>query len=224
MHGHLLFQKNWLNGTLFSQPIHKHVIAASVVVVALFTISYFRLPQKSGYMITIIPFVLILAGYYLNGKWFITLCCSLILSSFIFSVNLTDKLRGAEYSKLAMKLTVSGQEIFIDPISGPIFSDYSKRRQKERYVKSVFKIGSGLPEKAVVIAGWWYNEITVEDVREQENCILDERIPQFVPYINEKQMRGFIDQGYKIYYLPEQDIYNNQMFGMKVTDQLASPF
>ena len=215
-----LFRKRWLAGKLFKESLRKGVLGASMLVIILFIISYFRLPQKSGYMITIIPFVIILAGYFLNGKWFITLCLSLILSSFIFSVNLTDKLRGAEYSRFALKFKVSGQEIFFDPLSGPIFSDYSKRKQKMRYTCSVMEGAKQVNKKTVVIAGWWYNELNVR----MHEAGLEFPDVLFVSYIDLAAMERYIAEGYEIKYLPEQGLYNDLMFGMNATEKLAEEY
>ncbi len=197
----------------------KKIILSSIAVIILFVISYFRLPQKSGYMITVIPFVIILFGYYLNSKMFNFLCSCLILSSFFCSINLTDKLRGSTYSRLAVTFTISGQELFFDPISGPIFSDYSKREQKIKYTDEVIEMAGSISSKTVVIAGWWYNQILV-------GLFPDNSIHNviFESYIDEQKMIEYISKGYVIKYLPEQNVYNDQMFKMESTDKLATEF
>lgn len=197
----------------------KKIILSSIVVIILFVISYFRLPQKSGYMITVIPFVIILFGYYLNSKLFNFLCCSLILSSFFCSINLTDTHRGATYSRLAVVFNVSGQELFFDPVSGPIFSDYSKRKIKIKYTDEVIEMAASISSKTVVIAGWWYNQIMVGLFPDNNT-----RNVIFESYIDEQKMKDYISKGYAIKYLPEQNIYNDQMFKMKSTDKLAAEF
>ncbi|MGZ6539719.1 MAG: hypothetical protein ACXVEB_15195, partial [Bacteroidia bacterium] len=104
----LLNRKKQNSGALFQNGLDKKIIISSYIIVVLFIISYFRLPQKSGYMISILPFVILLFGYFLNSRMFKFLCISLIVSSFICSINLTDKLRGAAHSKYAITFTVSG--------------------------------------------------------------------------------------------------------------------
>ncbi|MFL5765407.1 MAG: glycosyltransferase family 39 protein [Bacteroidia bacterium] len=214
-----LFKKDWATGKLFSAAPVKGLLSACFLACLLFTISYFRLPQKSGYMITTIPFILILAGYFLNSKWFITLCFSLMISPFILGINLTDRQRGSEYSKYAMKFKVSGQEIFLDPFKGPLFSDYSKRKQKMKYTAEVISRAANIESKTVVIAGWWYNEIMME----RRFCAADSKI-RFVSYIDKEQISRLADEGYSITFLPEQDLYNDQMFGMNVTGRFAKPY
>lgn len=208
-------------GELFEGGLNKKIILSSILVVVLFVISYLRLPQKSGYMITVIPFVILLFGYYLNSKMFNLLCCALILSSFFCSINLTDKLRGSSYSRLAIVFNVSGQELFFDPVSGPIFSDYSKRLQKMKYTEEVIEEVNTINTKTVVIAGWWYNEIIVTMIPQSN---MQNGFVRFESYIDSEKMKEYIADGYAIKYLPEQNIYNDQMFKMNVTDKLASEF
>lgn len=214
-------RKKTVNGELFEGGLSKKIVLSSFVVIVLFIFSYFRLPQKSGYMITIIPFVILLFGYYLNSKLFNFLCSTLIISSFVFGINLTDKLRGASYSRLAMTFNVSGQELFLDPISGPIFSDYSKRLQKMKYTDEVIDMTSHINTKTVVISGWWYNEIMVTIISSNNT---KNSFVRFESYIDSEKMKKYIADGYVIKYLPEQNIYNDQMFKMDFTDKVATEF
>jgi len=214
----LINRNKLIKGGLFDGGLSQKIVVSSFVVIVLFVISYFRLPQKSGYMITVIPFVILLFGYYLNSKLFNFLCSALIISSFLFSINLTDKLRGASYSPLAITFNVSGQELFLDPISGPIFSDYSKRLQKMKYTDEVLNQVNSMSPNTVVIAGWWYNEIMVNLLPGHSARIV------FEPYINEEKMKDYISKGYSIKYLPEQNIYNDLMYKMDVTNKLSSEF
>ncbi len=206
------------SGELFTNGLDKKIIVASSVIIVLHCISYFRLPQKSGYMTPVIPFVILLFGYYLNSKIFKLVCLAFILSSFVCSINLTDKLRGAAYSKYAITFTVSGQELFFDPFSGPLFSDYSKRKQKMKYVAEIIEKSKNINSKTVIIAGWWYNEIMVEMINRQtnENVIYE-------GYIDKNKINKYLAEDYKIYYLPEQNIYNDQMYKMKYTNETTSP-
>jgi hypothetical protein len=204
-------------GTLFANGLDKKIIAASIVIIVLYTISYFRLPQKSGYMIAVLPFVIILLGYYLNGKNFIAICVAIVLSPFVCSINLTDKLRGAEYSDFAKVFTVAGQEIFFDPITGPLFSDYSKRKQKMKYTETVIEKINVLQQNTVVIAGWWYNEVMVELIEKNKNNFVI-----FESYIDAIKINKYLSEGYQLVYLPEQNKYNDLMYKMNITDNVST--
>lgn len=212
-------KKNQQLSKSFSNGLDKKIIYAAVVIIILYIISYFRLPQKSGYMIPIIPFVILLFGYYLNSKNFTRLCICFIISSFAFSINLTDKLRGADYSKYAFIFKLSGQEIFLDPFTGPIFSDYSKRKQKIKYTHQVLEKTAMIKSKTVIIAGWWRNEILVTLIPLPKN-----KYVEYVSYISEAEINDYLAEGYSIYYLPEQHIYNDQRYKMNITTAISQPF
>ena len=46
----------------------------------------------------------------------------------------------------------------------------------------------------------------------------------FEGYLDADRMKNYSDKGYKIYFLPEQSLYNNQLFKIHITDSLAQPF
>ncbi len=206
-------------GELFNNGLDKKIIIASIIVLILYSVSYLRLPQKSGYMIPVIPFVLILFGYYLSSKQFKILSALFIISPFVCSINLTDKLRGAEYSNHAIVFNVSGQEVFFDALSGALFSDYSKRKQKMKYTDEVIEKTKSIESKTVIISGWWYNEIMVTNIPNEKN-----KFVTFEPYIDDKKMNEYISNGYHLFYLPEQNIYNDQMYKMTITNTISQPF
>ncbi len=76
-----------------------------------------------------------------------------------------------------------------------------------------------MQEKTIIISGWWYNQLMVEMISQPEN-------PQvkFEFYIDEPVIKNYIKQGYQITYLPEQNIYNDQMYQMNITNEIAKPF
>jgi hypothetical protein len=207
------------SGESYTNKLDKKVIIACFVTIVLYTISYFRLPQKSGYMIPVIPFLIILFGYYLNQKQFKALCIALMVSPFICSINLTDKLRGSSHSDYSMVFNVSGQEIFFDPFSGPVFSDYSKRKLKMAYTQTVRNKADSTQQKTVVIAGWWYNEIMVESIEKSPNNFVI-----FESYIDSVKISNYLSEGYTITHLPEQDKYNDLMYQMNVTNTVSKQF
>jgi len=46
----------------------------------------------------------------------------------------------------------------------------------------------------------------------------------FESYVNAEKINQFITDGYNIKYLPEQNTYNDQMFVMDYTNNVATPF
>jgi hypothetical protein len=215
----LLNKKGQQAGEGFEGGLDKKIRIASIVIIVLYVISYFRLPQKSGYMIPVIPFIILLFGYYLNRKNFNWFCWSMVLSSFLFGINLTDSYRGATHSKYAIVRKIANQEVFFDPFTGPVFSDYSKRQQKIAFTEEVIHRSSRISAKTVIIAGWWYNEIMVTMIDKISNPFI-----VYEPYINAATMNDYRMKNYEIYYLPEQNKYNDLMYKINVTDEFAKSF
>ena len=186
----------------------------------IYIIEYLWIPYKSGYIIPIIPFLIIFFGYYLTTKQFKIFCCSFILSPFLFGMNLTDDIRGSKYSSLALKFNISHQEIFIDPIYGNVISEYSKRKQKMVFTDKIISKITAMKGKFVVICGWWYNEIAVK-IKQSGMELYSDKI---VFYINEYQMESYVKSGCKVYFLPEQDKYNDEYSKINSTLLTATPF
>jgi hypothetical protein len=199
---------------------------ACLVTITIYIISYLRLPQKSAYFIPAIPFIILLFGYFLSSRAFKTFCVLMTMSSFFFSMNLTDSLRGSIYSPFSVKFKITGQEIFIDPLTGPGFSDYTKRLNKIAFTEEVFQKARIEQRKTVLICGWWYNELQVRNWNCEENLPACRQAGNvvFVFYIDKVTMGKYISDGYEIYYLPEQDLYNDQFSQMNYTDSVAKPY
>jgi hypothetical protein len=213
---------------LFSPQRLTWVILAVII---LHIISYLRLPQKAGYMLPVVPFIILLVIMYVprNTVRIATLC--FLLAPFLFGMNITDDLRGSGATEAAIRFNISGQEISIDAARGPIFAEREKRRNKMAYVARVCDDLNANPKQQVLVCGWWYNELLIE--QRDRNALA-----------NGMDRNGYIDfskmnvlkfyatceelqrdySGYEIYYLPEQNLYNDQMFGQACTDSIAQPF
>lgn len=215
----IILNKSRSKEKILSTEIPRNLFWAAISVIVIYTISYFRLPQKSAYLIPAVPFITLAFAYYLSSQTFKIFCTLLTVSSFLFSINLTDPLRGSAHSSLAMKFKIAGQKIFIDPLSGPVFSDYTKRLNKIAYTEEIFQKLTTEANKTVLICGWWHNELLVRSWNGPEN-------PNVVTvfYIDQPAIEKYISQGYNVYFLPEQDLYNDQFSQMKYTNSAARPY
>ncbi len=200
----------------FNKKLHISVWVLSIVLQLLI---FLRLPEKSAFLIPALPFlILLVASTIKSSKAFIAFCILTIIAPFIISVNISDSNRGADYSSTAMIFKMSGQEIFIDPLNGPIFSDYSKRKNKAAFCKETLAIADTLGEPAVILCGWWYNELYVDRM----NSTPQRRI-HLTAYLEEDALKYYTQQGIPIYYLPETDLINNRRCGKDITALYAKP-
>ncbi|MGL5892567.1 MAG: hypothetical protein ACRC3B_21930, partial [Bacteroidia bacterium] len=138
---------------------------------------------------------------------------------FLFSINLTDPMRGADASPAAITFTAAGQEIFLDPLSGPAQSERSKRRNKMAYCNRIIAATDTLTAPSLIICGWWYNELITEHYTRKKSQLVSYRFYQTCAVLDSARRAGA-----RIYYLSEQNLYNDQMFGQQCTDSLAKPF
>ena len=190
----------------FSKNID-YLLLPWAIAVILFTIAYFKYPQKAAFLIPALPFLILLSGYILRQAYFKALCISLIISPFFISIDITDKYRGSSYSDYSVIYELSGQEIYIDPLNGPIFADRSKRINKQNFTTDFIKEYNQINPKTVIICGWWYNQIEVNLLEKQKNTQV-----KLVSFADEEKLRTFIREGYTIRYLPEQDEANDSKY------------
>ena len=77
---------------LFPRSVNEKFVIAWLVAIDLYIIAFLKLPMESGYLIPVIPFVLMLFGKYLYRRAFVFLCVMLILSSFICTISPQGKI------------------------------------------------------------------------------------------------------------------------------------
>lgn len=218
-----------------------------IAIVVLHIISYLRLPQKAGYMLPIVPFVILLIIMYVPKHTVRIATLMFLLAPFLFGMNITDDLRGSGATAAAIRFNISGQEISIDAARGPIFAEQQKRRNKMEYVDHVKTYLDTTTQSQVLICGWWYNELITELRANLDNQkLINRKIPGDIRlkfyeqcdsltidwhalrtkewYVTAEKPCPWMPETYKIYYLPEQNLYNDQMFGQSCTDEIAEPF
>lgn len=196
---------------------HRKLLFCSITAIFIYAIAYLRLPEKSAFIIPALPFIIIFIIYYLKTpKAYAFFAIAMIASSFLFSINLTDKNRGSEYSRFAVTKIISNQEIFFDPLNGPLISDYSKRANKAFYISNIADKIRALSGQNIIIAGWWYNQLVFELKKNKSNSQIS-----IVHHIEENRLRSLKEKGINIYYLSEQNIVNDNREGKSFTDKYA---
>lgn len=197
----------------------KRIFVACIAACILYLASYLRLPQKSAYMMPIIPFVVLLFASRLSNPQFKVISILFILSPFVMGISLTDSFRGSKPSPLSTTVVVNKQEIAMDFLQGPLFADISKRKNKNEFVDKVLEQTCRMSEKSFIISGWWFNQIIMTTI---ESGI--KPCAGYGFYITSEEMKKQKELGNSIYFLPEQDIYNDLYSGIKETNQYATEF
>lgn len=196
-----------------------------IIIIILHVISYLRLPQKAGYMLAIVPFIMMLAAMYSTRKTMRIAAVLFVISPFLFGMNITDELRGSGATSSAIRFTMSGQEISIDAVRGPALAEKEKRKNKMQYVADVFNQLDTMQGNVALICGWWYNEMLVHEMNRNKLVWTEgEKKLMFYATCEELTELKAGDEPYSIYFLPEQNMYNDQMFNQTCTDSIATPF
>ena len=172
-------------------------LSAIGVYLALFAV----LPNEAGYLIPLIPFVLLVLGALLPPRRFRALAWALAASSFFFGIGREATPGGPVASRLATPFTIHGQHLILDPLQGPVLAAESARREAERYVARVIVRGRSLEGGNVIVAGYWWTQVTVtlHDVPRRE---------EYIERLRPATLRQYEARGYSIYYLARQDAYN----------------
>lgn len=188
-----------------------------VTVLVIQFLAYLKLPQKSAYLIPLIPFTILFLMQNNQLKKFAFICFAIILSSFVFGIQLSEPIRGSRKILPIFELEIKNQMVQLDAV-GPVFSDYTKRLNKKEYVQYIAGMAMNINKPTAIISGWWYNQLLVEKPANKTNSDL-----HYVFYCNEDSLLKMKLRGWDIYYLSEQETYNNLMFNFIKTQIYAKP-
>ena len=200
-----------------SNTIQPSLLKGMCIIMALFTVAYIVYPQKAAFLITVVPFLLlIVADQPIPYRSAIIANVLLFISPFIIGVNLNNKDRGADYSQFAITLNIANQEIFIDPFTGPLAVEKSRRITRQNFTDVSYQNYLKIREKSVLLCGWWTNQFTVKVNQNKANPAVT--IGEFY---NQQQLDSILQAGIKIYFLKEIDKANDERYLMEYTSKVG---
>lgn len=195
------------------------IFLVSLITVGLYLLLFFVHPHLSRYLVPAIPFFLI-AFYYLLGKRsYVVLCVLLIVSSFILNFDkyyeLTDT---TGRSASLIEFSIGKNNVFIDPVKGPIFYENSRRENNLAVTARILEFGQSVKEKSVVIIGWWMPLILVEQERNTE---LKNPNIEYVYYPDENLMKEWQAKNIKVYYISDLKRFIKKMGNIDIEKEGA---
>lgn len=207
----LNFLKN--NKTL----LEKSEFQALLILFFTFSLAFFILPQKSSFMIPAVPFALFIAASIpVSRKTLIINSVLFFISPVLFGINLSDAERGSSKSPLAIQMHVSGQDVFFDPLTGPVFIEHSRRINRMNYILEAYKSYKKINKPAALLCGWWMNQMA-----EEVHTIGENPNVKLVEYATENQLDSIIQLNLKIYHLDEIDRGNDERYGITKTSEVS---
>jgi hypothetical protein len=161
----------------------------ALLTIALYLVAFLRLPDEAGYLVPVVPFVL-LALSLVQPPWLVqVLAVALICSPFI-----------------ALDRHGIG-------LRGPILEDHAVRESQQRATEEILAAVDRLPGRAVIVAGWVLPRLELAlgaDARGTHRFVyLVEGREDFAQYVA---------AGYRIYFLPGVDLYESQSHDLELAE------
>jgi len=216
----LLFLPNRITAKkfLFPRSVNEKFVVSWLVAIDLYIIAFLKLPMESGYLIPIIPFVILIFGKYLFNKAFVFLCSMLILSAFACTISPVERFDAVSPSNISYQFSASGEKLTFDVLQGPLLSYKCRRENGIQFVDELLLTADTISVKSVIVAGRWYNQMFIQsgDTSKIKFALRS--------YLKEEEAVYFYAKGYVIYYLPKQDYYNKVMKNVDLEIYGAIPY
>jgi hypothetical protein len=170
-----------------AEPRTRHALLMAAMTIALYLIAFLRLPDEAGYLVPVVPFVL-LAAALLAPPWAAgVLAAGLTLACWV------------------------GFEHGVPNLTGPIVQDHLVRESQQRSTRAIIDAVAGLPGRATIVSGWVLPRITLALNGDQEGShqfiYLVENLPDYQHYLAD---------GRDLYYLPGVDLYESQAHDLEL--------
>ncbi len=203
---------------LFPRSINEKYIIAWLIAIDLYIIAFLRLPMEGGYLIPIIPFIILIFGKYLYRRAFHFFAITLIVSSFFIGISPLDRDDAPTPSKASFILPFGNEKLLVDLLKGPVLSYESRRKNGMEFTVRLLNSFDTVQKNSVVVSGKWYNQLNI-----LRHDTAAEHL-KLVSYLGQDSLLGYIGRGYNIYYLPQQEMYNNLVKNIDLKLYGAEPY
>jgi hypothetical protein len=129
---------------------------AAALLVALESAIYLRLPHDEGYLLPVVPFLLLGLAAIATPARVRAVCTACLLSSFCFGVDVEPPKKGltpATASALAWRLPLSGESVVVEPLRGPLLRDHAKRERMQDVAERLERWWPQRPAKFKIASG-----------------------------------------------------------------------
>jgi hypothetical protein len=192
---------------LFPRSVGLRHTTAWIIAIDLYIIAFVKLPMEAGYLLPIVPFVLMLLGKYLVRPVFVTVCILMIVSPFFFSLSPADRRDAESPSSVSWRLSAGGEELVLDLLKGPVTAFESRRANAMRYSRELLTRMDSLHQPSAVICGQWYNQLLAMNKSSKRGGIA------LLPHVGEQEILRQYRAGKYLYYLYRQDRLNEEVKG-----------
>jgi hypothetical protein len=210
----LMLRKKSTSENLISLNIRQ----GSLIIIGLYSIAFIVLPQKSAFLLPAVPFLLLyFSALNLSRGELILVGVLFMISPITFGLNISDPERGASFSKLALHANISGQDVFFDPLTGPLQVENTRRINRQDYIDLAYNSYLKVSEKSVLLCGWWMNQFSEKVFQNGVNSNV-----QLIEFATSFQLDSLESLDYKFLHLDEIDEVNDKRYQMTKTTELST--
>jgi hypothetical protein len=202
---------------LFPRSVNEKYIIAWLIAIDLYIIAFLRLPMEAGYLIPVVPFVILIFGKYLYNRAFTFFAVTMIASSFLCGIYPEERSDTATPSAVSYRFDVGSEKLTMDVVKGPFISYQSRRQRGMEFTDQVIHSFDTIHSNTLLVSGKWFNQITLESTVNHPSVILRD-------YINQDSLLYYVGKNYRINYLPQQDYFNQLMNGYDINLFGAEPY
>jgi hypothetical protein len=161
----------------------------AALTIGLYLVAFLRLPDEAGYLVPVVPFVL-LALSLLEPPWLMQgLAVVLLCSPFV----------ALDRHGLSLR--------------GPIVEDHAVRASQQRATEAILAAADRLPGRAVIVAGWVLPRLRLAiggDVRGAH---------RFVYLVEGRgDYEHYVAEGYRVYFVPGVELYESQAHDLELSE------
>ena len=117
---------------------------------------YLRLPHDEGYLLPVVPFVMLALAAFVTLGRFRTVCAAFLLAPFLLGVDVEPPKKGAtpgRPSPASLRLGVGGETVVVEPWRGPLLRDRAKRVAMREMADQVERWWPTRPPRFLMAAG-----------------------------------------------------------------------
>ena len=171
------------------QPFARNALLVALLTVLLYLIAFLRLPDEPGYLVPLVPWVIVMVALLMPSRVASLFALALLVSPWIAFDHLRPTLDGA------------------------ILEDHQVRRSQQLETLAVIDAVKRLPGRAAIVCGWVLPRITLalggDRLGEHEFIYLVE---------DDGDYRHYLAEGRQIYYLPGVDLYESQAHQLELAE------
>lgn len=176
----------------------RRLLMAAIAAIALELALYLRLPHDEGYLIPLVPFVLVLLARFARPRMRRVCVAALVVSPFVMGVDAVPPKKGvapATRSPWTIEAGSRGRAAVLDVLRGPLLQDHDKRVRAERICSATLAARPRFAPRTYVVAGVLSAELIARGGVDRAN-------PWLTDLASEAELRDSVAAGAQVVLLP----------------------